>query len=60
MMKRYNVREMVERRLEGLEDHAFMARDGSTRRLRPKGMIFARIMQLSSWIYQSKSQSDRR
>ncbi len=59
IMKHYNVREMVERRLEVLQQHQFVERRGDAWLLKPKGMVFARMMQFSSWVYQSKGQSDR-
>lgn len=56
---KYNVREMVETRLEALRDHGFAEQRGDTWHLKPKGLLFARAMQFSAWIFQSKGQSER-
>ena len=57
--KDYNVRDMIARRLEALESHNFISRSGDVWRLKPKGRFFARAMQFSCWIFQSKGQSER-
>ena len=57
--EQYNVADMIERRLEALTLHNFVERDGDGWRLKPKGLFFARAMQFSNWIFQSKGQSDR-
>ena len=59
IMKQYNVREMVERRLTVLEEHHFIRRDGEVWCLKPKGRLFARAMQFSNFLFKSQGQSDR-
>ncbi len=57
---RYNVRDMISTRLEVLREHHFVeCRDGLWR-LQPKGLFFARAMQLSAWIFQSEAQYERK
>ena len=57
--KDYNIDEMVRRRLEVLAANGYVAREGDRWRLRPKGALLARIMALSCWIFQSKTQDER-
>lgn len=56
--REYNAEEMVRRRLDVLESHAFVERRGESWMLRRKGRVFARLMQFSSWLFQSANQWD--
>lgn len=55
----YHVGDMVERRLEALQDHHFITKRGEHWQLLPKGRFYARAMQFSAWVFQSKGQSER-
>ena len=57
--KEYNLGDMIKQRLQVLQEHKFIRQDGDRWYLQPKGQLFARTMQASSWIYQSKSQRER-
>ena len=59
IMRHYNVREMITTRLRVLESQNFITCAGNRWRLKPKGMFFAKAMQFSCWLFQSKGQSDR-
>jgi len=59
IMERYNIGEMISRRLGVLEQYRYIEKAGERWHLQRKGKIFARLMQFSSWIFQSKGQSDR-
>lgn len=55
----YNIREMILRRMEVLQENHFVElRDGRWF-LKPKGRLFATAMQISTWIFQSDPQSER-
>ncbi len=59
IQKDYNVKEMIRARLEVLRDHQFIEESNGAWRLKSKGLFFARAMQISAWIFQSKGQADR-
>jgi len=55
----YNIDEMIVRRLEVLELNGFVEQQGDRWRLLEKGRRLARVMRLSCWIFQSKTQDER-
>jgi hypothetical protein len=57
--KQYNVGDMIGTRLEVLQSHHFVQKTDDGYMLQPKGMLFAKIMQVTVWIFQSKPQSER-
>lgn len=60
MLAHYPVDDMIRRRMEGLEHSGFVVRGADGRwRLTPKGRFFARAMQISSAIFNSKPQNER-
>ena len=59
MRHKYDVREMILRRLDVLRDHNFIELNDRLWHLKRKGKLFARAMQVSSWIFQSAGQRDR-
>ncbi|HBA83880.1 MAG TPA: hypothetical protein DCZ95_07295 [Verrucomicrobia bacterium] len=56
---KYDVDEMIRRRLDVLADRHFIARRDDRWHLLPKGRLFARTMQFSCWLFQCKGQKDR-
>jgi hypothetical protein len=57
LMKSYSFEDMVRERLGTLGENGFLARDGDRWRNTPKGRLFARVMALSEWVFQSRGQS---
>ncbi|HWB58598.1 MAG TPA: hypothetical protein VG733_03860 [Chthoniobacteraceae bacterium] len=59
IMKDYSVDDMILRRIEAMERSGFITKSGEGWVLLPKGAAYAKIMGLSCWIFQSKTQDER-
>lgn len=55
----YNADNMIRTRLTDLEKNNFIECKQGQWRLKPKGDRFAKLMRVSSWLYQSAGQADR-
>ena len=55
----YNIDDMVARRLALLQERGFVAATDGGWTLAPKGLLLTRIMRVSCWLFQSKTQDER-
>jgi len=55
----YNIGDMIERRLQILSENQFIKKNRSHWILLKKGLLFARAMSISCWIFQSETQDQR-